>query len=490
MAPENSPSLLLFCSTRNKNKLSTFDKLFVCLFVFFPNEIHAALDLIKNVEVQAIIGPQSSMQANFIIDLGVKAHVPIISFSATSPSLSSLRSPYFFRATQNDSSQVKAISAIVKAFGWREAVPIYVDNEYGEGILPCLTDTLQKIDTRVPYRSVIPPSATDDQIGQELYKLMTMQTRVFIVHMLPNLGSRFFSKAKEVGMMSEGYVWIVTNGIGNHLSLMNLSVIDSMQGVLVVENYVPQTKELEDFSIRWKKKFYQANRTINLNAKANIYGLWAHDAALALAMAIEKVGATNFGFQKTNTSGNSTDLSTFGASQIGLKISQALSNTAFQGLAGDFHLVDGQLPPSAFQIENVIGQGGREIGFWTPQDGIIRKLKTTNTGMYSTSKANLGAIIWPSETVSVPKGWVIPTNGKKLKIGVPKKNGFFEFVNVTRDLSTNTTSVTGYCIDVFNVVMKALPYHVPYEFIPFEKRDGESAGSYDDLIYQVYLQVS
>jgi ionotropic glutamate receptor len=74
---------------------------------------------------------------------------------------------------------VKAISAIIQAFGWREVVPIYIDNEYGQGIIPFLIDALQDVDVRVPYRSVIPTSPLDDQIGQELYKLKTMQTRVF-----------------------------------------------------------------------------------------------------------------------------------------------------------------------------------------------------------------------------------------------------------------------------------------------------------------------
>ncbi|XP_057799195.1 glutamate receptor 2.1-like isoform X2 [Salvia miltiorrhiza] len=54
----------------------------------------AALDLLKNVEVQAIIGPSSSMQANFMINLGNKSQVPIITFSATSPSLLSIQSHY------------------------------------------------------------------------------------------------------------------------------------------------------------------------------------------------------------------------------------------------------------------------------------------------------------------------------------------------------------------------------------------------------------
>jgi hypothetical protein len=41
----------------------------------------------------------------------------------------------------------------------------------------------------VPYRSVIDQSATSEQITKELYKLMTMQTRVFVVHMPPSMAS-------------------------------------------------------------------------------------------------------------------------------------------------------------------------------------------------------------------------------------------------------------------------------------------------------------
>ena len=144
---------------------------------------------------------------------------------------------------------MKAISVIVQAFGWREVVPIYTDNEYGHGMIPFLIDALQEVDARVPYRSVIPPLASNDQIGQELYKLMTMQTRAFIVHMPSDVGSRLFTKAKEIGMMSEGYVWIMTSGMTNSIRLIESSVHDSMQGMLGVKSYVPKTIELENFTL-------------------------------------------------------------------------------------------------------------------------------------------------------------------------------------------------------------------------------------------------
>ncbi|KAG2239522.1 hypothetical protein Bca52824_091667 [Brassica carinata] len=138
----------------------------------------AALYLIKKKEVAAILGPGNSMQAPFIINLGNQSQVPIISFSATSPILDSLRSPYFIRAAHDDSAQVQSISAILKSFRWREAVPIYVENEFGEGILPYLVDAFQENNVRIKYRSAISLHSSNDQIENELLKLMTMPTRV------------------------------------------------------------------------------------------------------------------------------------------------------------------------------------------------------------------------------------------------------------------------------------------------------------------------
>ncbi|KAK3437311.1 hypothetical protein EUGRSUZ_C01869 [Eucalyptus grandis] len=448
----------------------------------------AALDLIKNKQVQAILGPQGSAQADFLIHLGNKSHVPIISFSATSPSLSSIRSPYFIRAVQNDSSQVNAISAIVQAFGWREAVLIYVHDEFGEGIIPSLRDALEEANTRVPYRSLIPPTATDDQILQELYKLMSMQTRVFIVHTLPTLGSRLFAKVKEVGMMNEGYVWILTNGITNLLSSMDSSIVtSSMQGVLGIRTYLPGTPNLDNFMVQWTTKFQQDNPSI-LNPTLNIFGYWAYDAAQALAMAVEEMGVLNFTFNMLNASTDATDLNTIGVSRNGQKLLQELGDTTFAGLTGNFSLFNGQLESSTFQIVNINGNAARRIGFWTQENGLLRDLNSINTSKYSTSKSNLLSIIWPGDSTSVPKGWEIPNNGKRLKILVPVKYGFEEFVKVIRDPSTNTSQVTGYCISIFQAVVEKLPYALPYELIPFAFPNGTSAGSYKDMVDQVIYQ--
>ncbi|KNA10764.1 hypothetical protein SOVF_141390 [Spinacia oleracea] len=444
----------------------------------------SALYLINNVQVKAIIGPLTSTETQFVINLGTKAQVPIISYSATSPLLSSLASPnYFIRATQNDVTQVHAIGALIQAFGWKEVVPIHGHDEYGRGIMPEFVSMLQEINTRMPYQSVISQLVTDDQILEELYKLKTMQTRVFVVHLWPKLGVRLLLKAKELGMMSEDYVWILSNGMIDLLESFDRDVLESMQGVLGVKTYVPRTHELQNFTGKWSMKFKHDH--------PNVYGLWAYDATFALAKAAEEacISNTNTCISNTNTNTNdSTDLEYIAVSNIGPNLLQAVSETKFRGLAGDFSLKkDNELKTSVYRIINVVGNGWKDVGFWTAENGLMKNLKGNFSDAYSTSKANLRAIIWPGETLSVPKGWVIPANEKKLRIGVPVRYGFTEFVKVQTDSETNTTQVTGYCIDIFDAVMAQLPYYVAYEYIPFMDTKGIDSSSYNDLTYQVYL---
>ncbi|KAH7523909.1 hypothetical protein FEM48_Zijuj06G0062100 [Ziziphus jujuba var. spinosa] len=264
------------------------------------------------------------------------------------------------------------------------------------------------------------------------------------------------------------------------------AVINSMQGVIGIKTHEPKTEELENFRVRWKRQFLQENPTM-VDAQLNVFGLWAYDAAFALAMAVEKVGGKGLGFRKLNASGGLTDLDNIGVSENGPKLSEALSTTRFRGLAGDFSFVNGQLQSSTLQIVNVHGHGIRSVGFWTPNNGLTRKLNSTST--YSTSKSNLGPIIWPGDTTSQPMGYTkYPTTfGKKLRLAVTVKDNISSFVQVVNDSSRNKPEFTGFCIEVFKAVMDAMPYPVIYDFIPFSKPNGKRAGTNNDLIYQVYL---
>ncbi|XP_021832746.1 glutamate receptor 2.1-like [Prunus avium] len=447
----------------------------------------AALELMNNEEVQAIIGPQNSNQAKFVINLGEKAQIPIISFSATSPSLSQTQSRFFIRTGLDDSSQVKAITSIVKAYGWREVVLIYEDTEYGNGLIPYITDAFEQIDTRVPYRSVMSPSSSPYQILKELTKLMGMETRVFLVHMAAYLGSKVFVHAKEAGMMSKGYAWITTAGLSTllHPKIEEAKVTGSMEGVLGVRPYLPTSKDLEDFKLRWKeRKLPNIGKTMQSTSEINLFGLWAYDTIWALAKAVELVGLeVNYSSDvlkhKTNSK-NTDEMFGITVSKAGPRLLQALLRTSFQGLSGKFQLINGHLQPAAYEIINVVRKNETVIRFCCPPN------KEAFHDLVQISNAS--EPIWPGNTSTPPKGWVIPVTGKTLRIGVPVTS-FEDFVNVDWSRHTNEPMISGFSIDIFLEVLKRMPFAVLYEFIPYmNSSTKEAAGTYDDLLYQIKLK--
>ncbi|KAH1130872.1 hypothetical protein J1N35_002250 [Gossypium stocksii] len=71
-----------------------------------------------------------------------------------------------------------------------------------------------------------------------------METSIFVVHVEPVLASRIFEHAKRLGMVSQGYAWIVTSRSMNHLH--NLKDRSSMQGFVGFRSYnITESKEFD-----------------------------------------------------------------------------------------------------------------------------------------------------------------------------------------------------------------------------------------------------
>nr|CAD1841043.1 unnamed protein product [Ananas comosus var. bracteatus] len=126
--------------------------------------------------------------------------------------------------------------------------------------------------------------------------------------------------------------------------------------------------------------------------------------------------------------------------------------------------------------------GFRRIGYWSNYSGLSVTAPEILYGRplnSSQSNEQLYSVIWPGETTTKPRGWVFPNNGKPLKIGVPYRTSYKEFVSK----DSGPDGVKGYCIDVFKAAVNLLPYPVPCEFILFG--DGSKNPNYNELVQKV-----
>ncbi|XP_028760948.1 glutamate receptor 2.7-like [Neltuma alba] len=392
----------------------------------------AARDLINKEKVHAILGPKNSEQARFVVELGNKSGVPVIWFSLSGPSLLPPRSRFLIHSisTGSQCSQFEAIAAIIQAYNWQSVIPIYEEPEFGNDLIPCLSYALQDMDTRMPYTSSLRQDSSDDQITQELKNIKGNRTYVFLAHMTVDLWSRLLKRAQKEGLMSEGYVWILTQGLS---SVLNPEALDKkakgyMDGALGV-------KPSLDVSNITKRASLATTLKSKYGKTLSLYGLWAYDTITALANAVEKAELVNSASRYRIQSG--VDL----RNETGPELRKAIQDTDFQGLSGDFNLSQGQLETSQIVVYNVKGQNESIIGHWSPENGL--KL------IHNQSEGNA------TERLA------------KLKIGVPRTH-FTEFVNYSSDPEEgqNKSAAGGFAVDVFKRVVDVLPFSPSYDFVP------------------------
>ncbi|CAI9107267.1 OLC1v1006585C1 [Oldenlandia corymbosa var. corymbosa] len=418
--------------------------------------ISSAAELLESVKLQALImGPETVLGTKSLGALGNKANIPIFSFS----SIPSSPHPFLIQVSQDETLQFKAIASILSWHEWRTVSVIYEDTDDAKYSVPHLVGSFQERSIRVSHRTAISPFSTDDQILDELHKLANLQQIIFVVHLSPSNTYRLFSMAKGLGMMREGYVWIVSDKTMNQLSSADWGAVQSMQGVVGVKAYIPSTSKLQDFSLRWKKECYRNNPKVEYG-EVDVLGIWAYDAVWALAENIEVLGHTT----------------------TGKELLDVFARTKFSVLS-DQHIVDGRLHSEAFELVNVIGKGERSVGFWTLNHGLVkrRSLSSERFGLEE-------AIVWPGITTVAPRGRLMLANGRKLRIAVLNSSGFKELLYVQQNNNTNTASITGFCVDVFHAVIDTLDYQVAFEFIPYVDQHGNNLGSYSNLVYELYLE--
>ena len=129
----------------------------------------------------------------------------------------------------------------------------------------------------------------------------------------------------------------------------------------------------------------------------------------------------------------------------------------------------------------MIGQTKRIIGYWNTKKGLSKEVDDICTIAHSISKDNLKQSVWPGDTTNQPT---------KLRIGVPARDGFNEFIKVKWCPRTYKPNISGFSIDVFLAVLDMLPFPLPHEFVPYVTKNGHSAGTYVELLYQIKLKVN
>ncbi|XP_047318110.1 glutamate receptor 3.6-like [Impatiens glandulifera] len=435
------------------------------------------LDALRFMETNtiAIIGPQSSSMAHIISNIINELQVPLLSFAASDPTLSSIQYPFFVRTTQNGIYQITVIARIIEHYGWREVVVVYTNDDDGRNGLAALNDQLS-ISYKAPLR--IKPSR--DEITNVLVKVALTSSRVVVLLTHPDCGIETLSVAKHLGMLETGYVWFSTDWLSTYLDTNPWSsavIMENLQGLVTLRMYTPDSETKTRFVSRWND-LTRRNRSNDGRLGLNVYALYAYDTVWLLANAINRFLSVDGVISFSNYS-NSEGLSVFDGGKLLL---ESILEVNTNGLTGEIRFSsDRSFIHPTFEVVNVIGTGFRTVGYWSNYSGLLT-LPPDKTGP-NNSSSNIFGMVWPGQTTEKPRGWVFPNNGKKLRIGVPNRVSYLEFIHYFSD----EDMFKGYCIDVFTAVVDLLAYSVPYVFVPYG--DGINNPNCTELVRLVTIGV-
>ncbi|XP_038987991.1 glutamate receptor 2.7-like [Phoenix dactylifera] len=414
---------------------------------------------------EAVIATGTWPEVVTVADIGYKAGIPVLSLATTSPSTLPPR-PFPVRMSYPASVQLRCLAGVVKSYNWRRFIVIYEEDDYGSiGAMASQLSHALGVGSEVIDSIAFPPVDTFSDptasVREELKRIRRHLSKVYIIlRSSPSLAVHLFEEAKELGMMAKGHVWIANDDITTLLdSTLAPSFISSyMQGVVGIKTYFNETSDrYQDFSAEFRRRF-----KAEYGSKGETYfepgkfALRAYDAVHAIAQAAVE----------TESRGSSTLL-------------EGIISSKFMGLSGlisfrsDGALTEGK-GYSAFRVVNVVGKSYRELGFWLEGFGLyIEEGEMVRRG----PPVDIFSLVyWPGGPERVPSGW------GKLKIGVPARPVFDQFVKVEYDEGKKVIKeVTGFCIDIFNETLKRLKNDLEYEFFSFD-------GTYDNLVNQIPLK--
>ncbi|XP_023518022.1 glutamate receptor 3.6-like isoform X1 [Cucurbita pepo subsp. pepo] len=438
----------------------------------------------------AIIGPQNSVTAHVISHIANELQVPLLSFSATDPTLSSLQFPFFIRTSQNDRYQMAAVAAIVDYFEWREVVAIFVDDDHGRNGIAALGDQLNEKRCKISVKVPLKPDASRDEVTNALVKVTLTTSRILVVHTYESTGMVVLNVAQHLGLTGPGYVWIATNWLSLLLDTNSTrppGSMESIQGLIALRLYTPNSALKRKFVSRWTNLTNGKSSSGQLGLST--YGLYAYDTVWMLAHAINSFLNEGGNLSFSNLSKltwadvGALNLNAMSVFNGGRALLQNILDVNFTGITGPVEFTpDRDLIRPAFEVINIIGSGERRIGYWSNYSGLsIVPPETLYSKPPNGSSLNqkLYDVVWPGQAATKPRGWAFPNGGGHLRIGVPRRVSYQEFVSQVE----GTDMFSGYCIDVFTAAINLLPYTVPYKLIAYG--DGVTNPRTTELVRQI-----
>ena len=224
-----------------------------------------------------VIGPSSSVLAQRIIPLAVRARVAVISPAASFPVISDANDAgYFFRTVPTYGLQGSALGSVLSEGGPRKVAFVYVDDELGQALAATMADGVEKHGGSLVLSSAVAPSATD--FAPVVAAITAAGPDVVVL--ASNYSSPDATKGLITAAITAGFsgskLWLTSQNTGEYSQAFPAGMLAAVKGI--IDGVEPN----ETFVARLK--------TVDPALSSFRYSTEAYDATILAALAATVAG--------------------------------------------------------------------------------------------------------------------------------------------------------------------------------------------------------
>jgi len=440
------------------------------------NALGDTCQAVSSSTIVGIVGPAFSREAQQIANFGNTVGLPVISYSATDPSLSDRNNyPTFYRTVPSDNTAALAIVKLFLQFNWTSCIIIYQNDPYGTDGTDAISEAFLNQGLEV-NKLIVFDIATGEIRGDLKGSLVNSATRIVIVWAIASSTSLILQNALDSNLLGPKFTWILSTSIS--LTSFNQINYPNLIGILTVEpvtgNVVgaPINSTLLNAAYNiWKQ--YEPE-TFPASMKINPYALFAFDATWTLIQSLQQACSINFS-SCLAFNGSSFCFDRYFVHSD--RLLNTINSLEFIGVSGPVQFsinTTDRINGSYYYVQNI--QSSFNNLSFTPV------LQYADPGNWNTYPG-ANVIVWPGNSLTPPTGQAI-LEGVTLRIGVIEAP---VFTMVSGASGGTTGNLTGYVIDLIELLRSQMNFIPDIQLAPANQTYSGLIQAVADGVYDIVV---
>ncbi|CAF3065898.1 unnamed protein product [Rotaria sp. Silwood2] len=287
---------------------------------------------VSTSNIVGFVGPAYSSEARYLASFSYRLGIISVSYSATSPDLSTIDNGAFYRVVPSDENTVLSITILFQQYKWKSSIIIYQNDEFGINGMQLLKQKFS--DMSITTREIIKFDMNEQNFQIDFQQtLVNSLSRIVILWADRKTTTTILKKAFDENLLGSDFLWILTTTIS--LDHFNQRQKQALVGILTIEpvkgNYVNQsinTTLLNEAYKIWK--YYQPD-TFPGDENVNSYALYTFDATWAFILSFEKLCSMQLSCLQIQNASNCYDRRFFNSK----KYYDIMKTVSFLGISGE-----------------------------------------------------------------------------------------------------------------------------------------------------------